>query len=100
MILTSRFEGFPNVLVEWQIAGLPCLISDKITEKVKITDLVEFESIDKSSEIWARHIEKIQLEDREKNQEKILEQIKKAGFDIKENAKKLEKIYSDIINNQ
>ena len=32
MILPSLFEGLPLVTIEWQISGIPCLISDKITK--------------------------------------------------------------------
>jgi hypothetical protein len=80
-------------LVEWQIAGLPCVVSDKITPDVKLTDLVEFMSIEDEPKVWAEHINAIELQDREKNQELILEQIKKSGFDIKENTKYLESLY-------
>lgn len=96
MIFPSRFEGFPAVLVEWQIAGLPCIISDKITDKVKLTELVQFESIEKSPKEWVNKIKNIIIEDREKNRAEILEQIKESGFDIQENAKELERKYIKI----
>lgn len=98
MVFPSRFEGFPNVLVEWQIAGLPSVISDKITKDVKLTNLVEFMSIDEEPKTWAEHINGIKLEDREKNQVEILEQIKKSGFDIKENTRYLESLYDRFYN--
>ena len=94
MVFPSLFEGFPNVLIEWQIAGIPCVISDVITDEVKITDLVQFKSLEDTPEQWADEINKIKLNNRE---DKIyIEQIKKAGYDIKENAKRLEKIYIDL----
>ena len=96
MVFPSKFEGFPNVLVEWQIAGLPSIISDKITNAVQLTDLVKFESIEKSPSDWVEKICNIEVNDRNKNQQEILEQIKEKGFDIKENAKKLEKIYQNL----
>lgn len=98
MVFPSKFEGFPNVLVEWQIAGLPCLISDKITDKVKLTNLVQFESIEEKPKKWAIRIKNIKLEDREANKEMLLTQIKEKGFDIKENARRLEKIYMQLYN--
>lgn len=36
-VLPSRFEGLPIVGVEAQLAGLPCIFSDKITEEVIIS---------------------------------------------------------------
>lgn len=100
MVFPSRFEGFPNVLVEWQMAGLPCLISDKITDKVKLTDLVQFASIEEKPKKWAERIKDIKLEDREKRNDMLLDEIKEKGFDIKENAKKLEKIYIQLYNRE
>lgn len=97
MIFPSKYEGFPNVLIEWQIAGLPCLISSTITKEVKCTELVRFESINEQPKEWAKIIEKMKLEDRNASREKIKAQIAKSGYDIKENAKKLEKIYQRLI---
>ncbi len=95
MLFPSRFEGFPNVLIEWQMNGLPCVISDKITKDVKITDLVYFEPID-SIDKWISTICRIGITDREANKEKIIKEIKKAGYDIAENAKRLEKEYKKL----
>ncbi len=97
MVFPSRFEGFPNVLIEWQIAGLPCIISDRITKDVKVTDLVKFISLDKSPKYWAEEIIKIKIQDRNLIKDKVINQIKEHGYDIKENAKRLEKIYENLI---
>ena len=97
MVFPSKFEGFPNVLVEWQIAGLPCVISDVITKEVKLTDLVQFVSLEESPKQWAEKIEKIKIQDRNLIKDKVINQIKEKGYDIKENAKRLEKIYEDLM---
>lgn len=54
IIFPSHYEGMPGTIVEAQAAGVPCLISDTITRQVKATDLVEFMSLDKSPEEWAK----------------------------------------------
>lgn len=97
MVFPSKFEGFPNVLVEWQIAGLPCVISSTITKEVKLTDLVRFISLEKSPTYWAEEICKVELQDRNLIKNKVIAQIKEQGYDIKENAKKLEKIYENLV---
>lgn len=93
MVFPSKFEGFPIVLVESQIAGLPCVVSDKITKEVELTGLIQFQSIEDKPEVWANAIRNVKIEDREKNKVKIIQEIRDKGFDIKENAKKLEDIY-------
>lgn len=97
MVFPSKFEGFPNVLIEWQMAGLPCIISDTITKDVKITKLVQFESLDNTPKSWADEINNIKIEDREANKQEVINQIKEKGYDIKENAKRLENIYEDLM---
>lgn len=97
IVFPSRYEGFPIVLIESQIAGLPCIVSDKITKEVQLTNLVKFISIDDKPEKWTKEIKKITIEERNKNKLEIISQIRNRGFDIKENAKSLEKIYTDLI---
>lgn len=61
LVFPSRFEGMPGTIVEAQAAGLPCLISDTITEEVKVTELVKFASLCDSPECWAAQVCKMQI---------------------------------------
>lgn len=96
MLLPSLHEGLPLVVIEWQISGLPCLISNTITKECAITSLVKFESISASPEVWAGDIEAVTIEDRNADKEKIFCEVKTAGYDIAEDAKKLKNIYKVI----
>ena len=99
MVLPSRYEGLPNVVVEWQIAGLQSVISDCVTKEVMLTENVEFLPLETGADLWANEIIKTKLVDRKLEREKIISEITKAGFNVKENAKDLKKIYLNLVNN-
>jgi len=55
-IFPSLFEGFPTAVLEAQAAGLNCFLSNTITEKVAISDLVHFMSLKDDAKKWAHDI--------------------------------------------
>ena len=57
-LLPSFFEGFPMVGVEAQAAGIPCFLSDRISDEINISNTVTFMSIDdeNSAKNWAYKI--------------------------------------------
>lgn len=95
-LFPSLFEGLSVASVEAQAAGLPTLISDSVPIECKKTDLVEFLPLSASAEIWADKL----LEMVSYPRENTYEQIKAAGFDIAENAKKLQQFYLDVANGE
>ena len=97
MLLPSLYEGLPLVVIEWQIAGLPCVVSDTVTKECAITSLVKFESIRKKPDTWAYDIRNLNLQDRNDSKEAVLNDIKMAGYDIKSGAEKLKKLYSILV---
>lgn len=92
MVLPSLYEGLPYVLIEWQDAGLPCLVADTVTSDCKLTDEVKFLPLDKRT--WVNEILSCEkIADRE-NVSKINQQkIKEAGYSILDNAHKLKDYY-------
>lgn len=52
-VFPSRYEGFPVTLLEAQMSGLNCIISDKITKDVIYNTNVYFASIEDHPRKWA-----------------------------------------------
>ena len=52
-VMPSFHEGLPVSCVEIQAAGVPCVLSDTITEEIKIADSMRFLSLSDSTEAWA-----------------------------------------------
>lgn len=92
LLFPSKFEGLGIVLIEAQTSGLLCMASDKVPEDAKVTELVEFQSIDVRPEIWAQRIDKI-LENNTNQRRSHKEEILAAGYDLKQVSKQLENIY-------
>lgn len=55
-LFPSFYEGMPGTVVEAQASGVKCLISDTITRQVKITDIVEYESLKNDESHWAKKL--------------------------------------------
>lgn len=53
LLFPSHYEGMPGTVVEAEAAGLPSLISDKITAQAGIMDIVTYMSLDEPVEKWA-----------------------------------------------
>jgi len=88
-LFPSLWEGLPVTLVEAQAAGLPCLVSDRITTDADISNLIHRLSIDDVSK-WAD----LALSPLERHD--VSKEIKASGFDIKDSAKFLTTFYQKI----
>ena len=97
MVFPSLFEGMPNVVLEWQLAGLPALISDVITKECGIMDTVSYLPLENGPAYWADRILHTPLNDRENTKEDIQKRFIEAGFDIQENAKVLKNKYIELL---
>lgn len=52
-LFPSKWEGFGNVLIEAQCMGLRCVISDKVPDAVRLTNLVVVKSLEDDPSEWA-----------------------------------------------
>ena len=81
-------------LIEAQGAGLPCFISDQISQEVDMDmDLVDFLSLNNKN-LWIERIKKrLSIT---KKREFNLEPLKQKGYNIKDTASELEKFYLSV----
>ncbi|PFP29490.1 glycosyl transferase family 1 [Bacillus sp. AFS073361] len=93
-IFPSFYEGLPVTVIEAQGAGLPCLISDSITQEVDMgLNLVEFFPIS-NKDVWIERIKKIEPD---KVQRFLsVPVLSKKGYDIKDTSKQLQDFYSVV----
>lgn len=94
MVFPSLYEGFPNVVLEWQLNGLPVVMSDTITDECAITPLVSQVGLDASAGVWADAVEAaMRGRDRAADSASAREAAKAGGYDINENAAMLRRLY-------
>lgn len=89
-VFPSFYEGLPVTVVESQAAGLHCLISNRITEDVDISELVERLPINDVG-AWVERILSMDV-----NRIDVMPKIKQAGFDVNDSACRLMEFYETI----
>ena len=88
-LLPSRWEGFPLTVIEAQTAGLPCLLSDAISNEVCLnSDLCKREEL--SEQKWIKDLEKVRPYP---HRDLAIDVIIKKGYDIESLKKQLLKLY-------
>lgn len=92
-VVPSLYEGFGIVAVESQAAGLPTIVSDRLPKDVHITSLVESVPLEAGIGTWAAAILKHRNSDARVSP---TSEIGQAGFDVTEEARKLERLYLEL----
>lgn len=89
--MPSLFEGLPITGVEAQAAGLPCLLADNITDELKITELIEYMSLDDSIDEWVNKLQSMSTIVRRKRDDEIIS----SGFSIQNTVDELKSFYME-----
>jgi len=90
-VFPSLWEGLPVTVVEAQAAGLPCLISDRITTDVDVSELVKRLPIG-NADAWTEAVLNTDCK-----RSDVISEIRQAGFDVKETAERLTDFYISSI---
>lgn len=94
-LFPSFFEGFPNAVLEAQTSGLPCLISSSITKEVMINKNCYNMDLRDDVEKWCSKLKSITLNSK---REEASEYIRKQGYSVKDEVKKINDIYEQLCN--
>ena len=90
--LPSFYEGLPVVGVEVQANGLPFLCSDQVTREILISDSIKLLPLSIGAENWAIEV----LSTKRIAFAETLNSMQKSGFDISNEARKLEERYKNL----
>lgn len=92
-LFPSLYEGLGMVAIESQVSGLPTICSDQIPKMVRISDNVEFLTLDEDPKIWAEKVLKcVNKKERTSN----IDSAKSVGYDIIIESNKLESKYMKL----
>lgn len=90
LIMPSLYEGLPYSVVEAQVNGLPVVLSNKITQQVKYTNLVHFTDLQLTDDQWVQQIKQAMKDSAARaDYVKLGEQSKFSGTQFKENLEEL-----------
>ncbi len=89
-LFPSLYEGLGMVCIEAQVSGLPVVASTEVPRIAKVTSKMNFLDLNESPDIWSELIINLTRENERKSYD---EEMTRGGYNILEEATKLEKLY-------
>jgi glycosyltransferase involved in cell wall biosynthesis len=92
-LFPSQYEGLGIVLIEAQMAGVPCVVSNVISDEADLgIGLLHSVSLEAGPEVWVDHVMRA-LQNNRPDWNLRKEALKRNGYDVKETVKSLIDIY-------
>lgn len=95
-VFPSRYEGFGMALIEAQAAGLYCFASESVPGETKLSNNIQYISLNEKVQDWVEKISVVNCYNRMKCSIQACSTICACGYDIETAVEKLEKIYNGI----
>nr|AHF24544.1 glycosyl transferase group 1 [uncultured bacterium Contig248] len=90
-LFPSLWEGLGIAAVEAQATGIHVLASDQVSKEAAVTDLIRYLPLSEGAQKWAEELVSMANDGTARKDRR--EDLRKAGFTIREEAKKLERFY-------
>lgn len=88
-VLPSRWEGLPIVGVEAQAAGIPLIVSENVSDELRLTKAIEFLPLNDDISVWSDKVCSLRRHGRFDTKEDLVRE----GYDINETAEFVSKKY-------
>lgn len=92
LVMPSLFEGLPVTGIEAQCTGLPCLLSQSITQECALTSDTVFLPLEKGAEAWGAQVLDMTTH---KERSSCADIVAAAGFSIDETAARVREVWME-----